>query len=453
MSDPGSQPPALSAGKEAAESEELSRMTLMGHLEELRRRIFASLITFVAAFFACWYFAKPIYRFLARPVMEVLPPGKKLVFLTVTEPFFLYMKVAALAAVFVSSPYLLFQIWRFVAPGLYRHERRYSFPFILFGSTFFLAGGLFAYYVAFPFAIEFLVGYGTDFEPAITGRSYFSFLLTVILGLGLMFELPIFIFLFTQIGLVTPAFLMRHFRWAVIIIFIAAAIITPTPDVVNLSLFAVPTVLLYLLGVAASTVVTWKRRSLRILMATIVALLLSIAALAVYLFVRPPLPAPQMPVCEVPLAGGAPALAGLWELDRHEGVAAYLRSLAGRPGWRAYLESRLLLLNRVERIEQCGLGVAITGNRGWRWSSQAFHADAIAETPVDDLFGGTTSRPATARYRAGGLEVAAEIADAPLDVRREIVDGEMVLSVRHEALPEPMRLIFVRDTPLHATVP
>ncbi len=253
--------PAPPGEPPGSEPEELDRMTLMGHLEELRNRIVKSLVVGFLGFLVCWVFAKDIYRFLARPVMAVLPEGKKLVFLTVTEPFFLYMKVAALAALFLTSPYILWQVWRFIAPGLYRHERRYSLPFIFFGSTFFLAGGVFAYYVAFPFAIEFLVGVGIeDFEPAITGRSYFSFLLTVILGLGAMFELPVFIFVLSQLGLVTPQFLLKNFRWAVLLIFIAAAIITPTPDVINLTIFAVPTILLYLVGVAAAWVVQRKKK-------------------------------------------------------------------------------------------------------------------------------------------------------------------------------------------------
>ncbi len=267
MSD-GTQPPELDGenppelpGETSPPEEELSRMTLLGHLEELRKRILRTLVVLFVGFLACWGYAKPIYRFLDDPVMRVLPEGEKLVYLSITEPFFLYVKVAALASLFLTSPYVLFQIWRFVAPGLYRRERRYSIPFIFFGSTFFLAGGTFAYYVAFPFAVDFLVTFGSeDFEPTITGTSYFSFLMTVILGLGMMFELPLFIFLFSQIGLVTPQFLLRNFRWAILLIVIAAAIITPTPDPLNLMLFAVPTILLYLLGVGAAWLAQWRKR-------------------------------------------------------------------------------------------------------------------------------------------------------------------------------------------------
>lgn len=235
-----------------ASQEELEKLPLLGHLSELRRRILWAVVSFAVALVPCWTYVKKIYSFLAAPIQDLLPPGTKLAFLGVTDPFILYFKVAALAAVFAASPLILYQFWRFVSPGLYRREKLYAIPFIFFGSVFFLAGGAFAYYIAFPKAIQVLLGMGEQFMPVITIERYFGFLMTVILGLGLMFELPIVIFLLVGIGVATPGFLMRHFRYAVVIIFIVAAIITPTPDVVNLCLFAVPTLGLYLLGVVAS---------------------------------------------------------------------------------------------------------------------------------------------------------------------------------------------------------
>ncbi len=245
-----------SGGREDAAGgagEPLEKMTLIEHLNELRRRIVRSLLAVFVAFLGCWVFVEEIAGFLARPVYEVVP-DKKLAFLGVTDPFILYVKVAALVALFVASPVVLYQLWRFVAPGLYRRERLYAFPFIFFGTAFFVAGGAFAYYVAFPFAVEFLVQMGSAFEPVITVDRYFRFLMVVVLGLGLMFELPIVIFFLAQIGVVTPAFLMRNFRWAVLLIFVAAALVTPTPDVVNLCIFAIPAIFLYLLGVAAAAI-------------------------------------------------------------------------------------------------------------------------------------------------------------------------------------------------------
>jgi sec-independent protein translocase protein TatC len=233
-------------------------MSLVDHLEELRIRIVRSLIAVAIAFSVCWFFVEDMANFLARPLYAVLPENTRLTFLGVTDPFIIYVKVAALAAVFLAAPALLYQAWRFVAPGLYQREKKRAIPFIVAGTLFFLGGGAFAYYVAFPFAIEFLIGMGQAFQPMITVERYFKFQLYVILGLGLMFELPIFIFLLAQMGVVTPRFLMRHFKWAVLLIFVASAFVTPTPDVVNLCLFALPTILLYLLGVAAAALVVKK---------------------------------------------------------------------------------------------------------------------------------------------------------------------------------------------------
>ena len=238
-------------------------MTLLDHLEELRRRLVYSLIAVVAGIAGSWSFREAIYVFLARPIQPFLPEGRKLAFLGITDPFIIYFKMCALVGIFAAAPILLYQVYAFVAPGLYRRERRWSLPFVASGTLFFLAGGVFAYTVAFPFAVEFLLGMGAPFEPVITVQRYFGFLLTVILGLGLMFELPIFLFLLAAMGVVTPGFLLRHFRWAVLLIFVVAALITPTPDVVNLCIFAVPTIGLYLLGVAGAWVVTRAKRKKR----------------------------------------------------------------------------------------------------------------------------------------------------------------------------------------------
>jgi sec-independent protein translocase protein TatC len=237
-------------------SDPLPRMSLLDHLTELRVRLVKALVGFAVAFALCWMWVRPIAEFLAQPIYRFLPPGEKLVFLGVTDPFILYVKVAALAALFVASPWVAWQAWRFISPGLYKREKYWAVPFVLAASFFFVAGGAFAYLVAFPFAVEFLLGMGAAWDAQIAVDRYYRFLLYVILGLSVMFELPVVIFLLAQLGLVTPRFLIRHFRWAVLLIFVAAAFITPTPDVVNLCLFAVPTIGLYLLGVAAAAITT-----------------------------------------------------------------------------------------------------------------------------------------------------------------------------------------------------
>lgn len=247
----------------AGEESDLPRMTLIEHLEELRKRIIWSLVALGATFGVCWTFIDVIADFLARPIYRFLPEGTRLTFLGVTDPFLLYFRMAALTALFVASPIVFYHVWRFVSPGLYKRERRWAIPFVLSTTFFFVAGGAFAYFVAFPFAVEFLLGVGEAFEPMITVERYFRFLMYVIFGLGLMFELPVLIFLLAQLGVVTPRFLLRNFRWAVLIIFVAAAFITPTPDIVNLCLFALPTILLYLAGIGAAWLVQAPQRAAR----------------------------------------------------------------------------------------------------------------------------------------------------------------------------------------------
>jgi len=234
------------------QQEDLARMSLMEHLEELRKRIVWSVLAIGIAFIPCWAYYREIYKFLVAPLMRVTPPGFKLSYLAITDPFIMYFKMAALVAVFISAPFLLYQLWAFISPGLYSRERKLAGPFVFFTSLFFLCGGAFGYYVAFPMGAGFLLGIGKDLNAVITVDKYFGFLMTIILGLGLMFELPILIMLLALVGVITPRFLMRFWRHAVVIIFIVAAIITPTPDVVNLCIVALPAIGLYFLGVGAA---------------------------------------------------------------------------------------------------------------------------------------------------------------------------------------------------------
>jgi sec-independent protein translocase protein TatC len=232
--------------------DELPRMTLLEHLDELRRRILNSVITLLVAFLVCWYFSPQIFSWLERPIMEVLPEGEKLAFTDLTGPFMLYVKVALIAAVFLASPVLLTQVWLFIRPGLYRRERRLALPFIVFTTLFFVLGGYFGYRIAFPLVVRFLLGVGEDFKQVVTIQSYMSMMTKILLGLGLVFEMPMLIFFLARLGLVTARKLIKWFRWAVLAIFVVAAIITPTPDVATQTVFAVPMILLYLLGVVVA---------------------------------------------------------------------------------------------------------------------------------------------------------------------------------------------------------
>jgi sec-independent protein translocase protein TatC len=234
-------------------------MSFLEHLGELRVRIFRALLAILLFFLIGWYYSRQIFNFFLAPIIPFLN-GHKPVFLDITEPFILYMKVALLAGLFAASPMILYQLWAFIAPGLYPRERRYAAPFIVFSSLFFIGGGLFGYYVAFPYAARFLLSVATDFEPALTVKSLFQFESKLILGMGLIFEMPMVIFLLAKVGIVTPAFLLHNFKYAVLIIFIVAAVITPTPDMVTQCVFALPMVGLYLLGVGASYLVRPRTR-------------------------------------------------------------------------------------------------------------------------------------------------------------------------------------------------
>ncbi|HVR44821.1 MAG TPA: twin-arginine translocase subunit TatC [Thermoanaerobaculia bacterium] len=234
------------------EDSALPRMSFLGHLEELRRRLLYSMIALVAGFAVCWAFAPQIFAKIEEPIISLLPPGEKLAFTRLTAPFFLYMKVAFFAGIFVASPIVLWQVWRFISPGLYRRERRYAAPFIVFSTLFFIAGGWFGYRVVFPLAAGFFLEMGEQFQQVITIDDYFGFASKIILGMGLVFETPILIFFLARLGIVTPAFLLQKFKYAVVAIFIIAAVITPTPDIVTQSALALPMILLYLLGIGIS---------------------------------------------------------------------------------------------------------------------------------------------------------------------------------------------------------
>jgi sec-independent protein translocase protein TatC len=224
-------------------------MSFLDHLEELRRRLLLSILAVTAGFLVCWAFAEKIYGKLQEPLTHFLAPGDKLAYTRLTAPFFLYMKVAFFAGIFVAAPIILFQVWLFIAPGLYKKERRLAAPFIISGSIFFLVGGYFGYRFLLPATCGFFIETGKQFKQMITVDDYFSFASTIILASGVVFETPIIIFFLSRLGIVTPAFLMQKFKYAVVLSFVVAAVVTPTPDAVTQASLAVPMILLYLIGV------------------------------------------------------------------------------------------------------------------------------------------------------------------------------------------------------------
>jgi sec-independent protein translocase protein TatC len=269
---PAIPPPPPSAPVEPEDEEDggMLRMSFMEHLEELRSRIINALYGLVAAFVLSLVYAGNLWDIISDPAVEALkhlkvdPP--QLAQLTPMESFsIIWVKLPLLCSVFIASPWIVYQVWAFISPGLYKKERRWAFPFVLLTAGLFIAGGLFAYFLAFRYGLEFLLGIGmsNNVRPVVSITEYFDLFVNVTLGVGLVFELPVLIFMLTLLRIVSPRFLMRHSRYAILVIVIAAAIITPTPDVFNLMLFAIPMCALYFVGVFFSYLLVLKREGRR----------------------------------------------------------------------------------------------------------------------------------------------------------------------------------------------
>jgi sec-independent protein translocase protein TatC len=237
------------------------RMTFLEHLDELRVRLMHSLAALVVGTIACWGFHERIFHFLTQPLRQAYPTVK---FITTgpSEAFMMYMKMSFFVGIFLVAPYILYQVWAFIAPGLYAHEKAYAVPFIAMGSFFFLLGGFFGHYFLFPTTFKFLYEFaGSDMQFLPKVDEYFEFYSWFLLGLGLVFQVPVIIFVLARIGLVTPGFLLKQTKFAILAAFIIAAVITPSPDVVNQTALAVPIIGLYLLGVLVAWAFGRKRQA------------------------------------------------------------------------------------------------------------------------------------------------------------------------------------------------
>jgi len=240
------------------------RMSFLEHLEELRSRLIKILLGGGVAFLLSMAFALPIWSFVEAPLLSAIKqiPGGEIIAITPMEMFTtIWMWTPLVASIFLAAPWVIYQVWAFIAPGLYPRERRWAAPFIIITAGLFLTGGAFAYYVAFRFALVFLLGIGSPagVAPKITIDSYFTMFVNVMLGISILFELPVVVFFLTLLRITTPGFLLRNSRYAILAIVIIAAIVTPTPDPVNLTLFAVPMILLFFLGVFASYLLVLHR--------------------------------------------------------------------------------------------------------------------------------------------------------------------------------------------------
>jgi sec-independent protein translocase protein TatC len=276
-------PPPPVADPEDEEEDSMLRMSFMEHLEELRNRIIRALYGLGIAFVLSLGFANKLWDFVSDPAVEALkhlhvnPP--RLAQLTPMEGFsVIWVELPLLASVFLASPWIVYQVWAFIAPGLYKKERRLALPFVLLTAGLFIGGGCFAYFLAFRYGLEFLLGIGmsNNVQPVVSITEYFDLFVNVTLGVALVFELPVLIFLLTLLRILSPRFLLRHSRYAILAIVIVAAIITPTPDVFNLMLFAIPMCLLYFVGVFAGLVLVMRREGRKVPWRTIILIVLSV---------------------------------------------------------------------------------------------------------------------------------------------------------------------------------
>ncbi len=241
----------------------LRQMSFLEHLEDLRKRLINSAIAIVVGFLACYGFHEKLYGLMQVPIINALREhhlSESLVYLNPIEPFNLYVKISAMAGIFVASPVILYQIWSFISPGLYRHEKKYIAPFMVSTVGLFLAGGLFGYKVAFPTALKFLLDFSSQFTPMITIKEYTDLFLTIVIGLGAIFEMPILIFFLALMGIVSAKWMIENFRYAILVIFIIAAIVAPA-DVWSMCIFAAPMLALYVLSIGVAWLVHPERRN------------------------------------------------------------------------------------------------------------------------------------------------------------------------------------------------
>lgn len=239
------------------------QMSFLEHLEELRQRLLRSVVSLLVGFGISFYFAKNIYAFLAKPLtttLHELGVPDKLAYLNPVDPFNLYIKLSLMAGLFLASPYILWQLWLFISPGLYRHEKKYVWPFVGLTTLLFATGGYFAYALAFPAALKFLIGYGSQFTAVVTINEYWDLAMSIIVAVGLVFELPVVILLLSIFGIVTPQFLWRQVRYAVLITAVVAAAIVPSNDMASIFIVWIPLVGLYVVSIGLSWLVQIRKR-------------------------------------------------------------------------------------------------------------------------------------------------------------------------------------------------
>jgi sec-independent protein translocase protein TatC len=236
------------------------KMSFLEHLEELRKRIINSVLGIAVGIGLSFFFIQQIYDFLTAPAVATLPEGSRLIYTQPTEAFSLYIQISLISGAVLAGPWIMYQVWGFIAPGLYANEKRFVVPFVLFSSLGFLAGAAFNHYVAYPFIMTYFASFNTPRLVYMPQLSYvFGLYVKMLLGLGVIFQMPTVVFFLAKMKILTGRFLLKQFKIAVLLIFITAAVVTPTGDPMTLMIFAAPMIGLYLLSIAIAFIVGPKR--------------------------------------------------------------------------------------------------------------------------------------------------------------------------------------------------
>lgn len=235
------------------------KQPFMSHLEELRKRLIICAIAIGIGFAVSYFFSERLFEILIYPLKKVLPEGEQLVYTALPEMFFTYLKVALITGILAAAPVIFYEIWMFIAPGLYQREKKYVIPFVVSSTILFVGGALFGYFIVFKYGFEFFVGF-TDENVKILPKvkEYFSFSIKLLFAFGLVFELPVVIFFLTKMGVVTPDVLRKKRKYAILLTFVVAAILTP-PDVVTQLMMAGPLIVLYEIGIIISKMAKKKK--------------------------------------------------------------------------------------------------------------------------------------------------------------------------------------------------
>jgi sec-independent protein translocase protein TatC len=238
---------------------EETKQPFMSHLEELRKRLITCAITVGIGFAISYIFAERLFQILVTPLTRIMPEGDRLIFTNLPEMFLTYLKTAVICGILLTAPVLFHQLWMFIAPGLYQNEKKYAIPFVVFSTILFVGGALFGYFIVFPFGFKFFLGFANEYIQALPSvKQYFSFAIKLLFAFGIVFELPVVAFFLSKMGIVTPEFLKKKRKYALLMTFVMAAILTP-PDVITQLMMAGPLIILYEIGILVARMARKKK--------------------------------------------------------------------------------------------------------------------------------------------------------------------------------------------------